>query len=63
MLHLGRDSPRAGVTAAVVSVTNKSAEPIEDYELRVVVPKGCRAKLQVGYRRRRIKQSICIATF
>ena len=46
MLHFGQDNPREHVTAIVVTVINKLNEAIADYELKAVVPKGCKIKLQ-----------------
>ena len=46
VLHFGQDQPREHVTAIVVTVINKLNEAIADYELKAVVPKGCKIKLQ-----------------
>ena len=46
VLHFGQDPPREYVNAIVVTVINKLPEAIEDYELKAVVPKGCKVKLQ-----------------
>jgi len=46
VLHFGQDPPREYASAIVVTVINKLAEAIEDYELKAVVPKGCKVKLQ-----------------
>ena len=45
-MHFGQESPREHVSAIVVTVINKLPEAIEDYELKAVVPKGCKVKLQ-----------------
>lgn len=46
VLHFGHDSPREHVSAIVVTVINKLSDAIADYELKAVVPKGCKVKLQ-----------------
>lgn len=46
VLHFGKDPPREHVTAIVVTVINKLPDDISDYELKAVVPKGCKVKLQ-----------------
>ena len=44
-LHFGRDRPRPGVSAIVVTFLNKTADEVTDLELKAVVPKGCKVKL------------------
>merc|ERR1712203_1324860 len=46
VLHFGRDQPREHVTAIVVTIISKMTEPLTDFELKAVVPKGCKVKLQ-----------------
>eukprot|EP00095_Tigriopus_kingsejongensis_P004766 maker-scaffold77_size404793-snap-gene-0.17 protein:Tk04766 transcript:maker-scaffold77_size404793-snap-gene-0.17-mRNA-1 annotation:"adp-ribosylation factor-binding protein gga3-like isoform x2" len=46
VLHFGKEQPRPHVSAVVVTTINKSADPLTDFELRAVVPKGCKVKLQ-----------------
>lgn len=46
VLHFGKDTPREHVRAIVVTVISKMAEPISNFELKAVVPKGCKVKLQ-----------------
>ena len=46
VLHFGQDQPRQSVTAIVVTVISKMPVPVSDFELRAVVPKGCKVKLQ-----------------
>jgi ADP-ribosylation factor-binding protein GGA len=46
VLHIGKESPRDHVTAIVVTVINKLPEAISNYEMKAVVPKGCKVKLQ-----------------
>ena len=46
VLHFGQDCPRDHVFAIVVTVINKLPEAIADYELKAVVPKGCKVKVQ-----------------
>ena len=45
VLHFGQDKPRENVSAVVVTVSNKTASELTDFELKAVVPKGCRVKL------------------
>ena len=40
VLHFGRDQPREHVTAIVVTIISKMTEPLTDFELKAVVPKG-----------------------
>ena len=40
VLHFGRDQPREYVTAIVVTIISKMTEPLTDFELKAVVPKG-----------------------
>ena len=42
VLHFGKDQPREHVSAIVVTVINKLPDAISDYELKAVVPKGCK---------------------
>lgn len=46
VLHFGQDQPRPHVSAIVVTVISKLPEAITDYELKAVVPKGCKVKIQ-----------------
>ena len=46
VLHFGKDQPRDHVSAIVVTVINKLPDAISDYELKAVVPKGCKVKIQ-----------------
>ncbi len=47
VLHFGRDRPREHVTAVVITMINKTPEPLSDFELRCAVePRTCRVKLQ-----------------
>lgn len=46
VLHFGKDQPREHVSAIVVTVINKLPEAISDYELKAVVPRGCKVKIQ-----------------
>ena len=46
VLHFGQEAPREHVTAIVVTVINKLSEAIANYELKAVVPKGCKIKIQ-----------------
>ncbi len=46
VLHFGKDQPRDHVSAIVVTVINRLSEAISGYELKAVVPKGCKIKLQ-----------------
>ena len=47
VLHFGRDPPRERVTAVVVTVINRTPEPLSDLELRCAAePRSCRVKLQ-----------------
>ena len=46
ILNFGQDKPRDHVSALVVTIINKSPEPMSDFELKAVVPKGCKVKLQ-----------------
>ena len=47
VLHFGRESPREHVSALVVTVINKTPEPLSSLELHCAVePRGCRVKLQ-----------------
>lgn len=46
ILNFGKDQPREHVTAVVVTIINKTSEPMSDFELKAVVPKGCRVRLQ-----------------
>jgi ADP-ribosylation factor-binding protein GGA len=48
VLHFGKESPREHVTAIVVTIMNKSPDRLTDLELKAVVPKGCRVKLQAA---------------
>ena len=48
VLHFGKDKPRDYVTATVVTIINKTSEPMSDFELKAVVPKGCKVKLQAA---------------
>ncbi len=45
VLHFGSESPRQHVSAIVVTVISKLPEAISDYELKAVVPKGCKVKI------------------
>ena len=40
VLHFGRDQPREHVTAIVVTIISKMTDPLTDFELKAVVPKG-----------------------
>ena len=40
VLHFGRDQPREHVTAIVVTIISKMTEPLTEFELKAVVPKG-----------------------
>ena len=46
VLHFGKDQPREHVFATVVTVINKLPDAISNYELKAVVPKGCKVKIQ-----------------
>ena len=46
VLHFGRDSPRPHVTPVVVTMINKSSQDMQDFELKCILPKGCKVKLQ-----------------
>ena len=46
VLHFGKEQPRESVSAIVVTIISKMAVPVSDFELKAVVPKGCKVKLQ-----------------
>ena len=46
VLHFGKDQPRTGVFAIVVTIISKMPVPVSDFEFKAVVPKGCKVKLQ-----------------
>ena len=45
ILNFGKDQPRQHVSALVMTIINKSPEPMSEFELKAVVPKGCKVRL------------------